>query len=329
MKNMNLKTSISLALFFFLASFLIMINYATDYQAKISFIALPKKDFFANNFSQVSENIIRLPYTTPFINGLLSDNPGIVENSQNLRDENEKNLWKSRFEIAREGGSGIFKISFKGEDKWQSEKISKESATRLIFLLSEMYDIKNEMSFRIIEGPFSEKIPVDIWKTLLESLATGALLGTLSYLTFFFYKKQGEPALKNTLPFTFETRSIQKEETPLNQNTDGQKKDIQPEPPYIFAKMSKRKEQLESPKKNIENKSLEKKSFAPGNLPVADDSIVKMFGAEKNGLGYKTKEDNEQKNDPPKEIGSPKPLYKEATPEEVKERLNRLLSGSL
>ncbi len=295
MQKASLKSILILVLCFASILFPIFFFGKVYFESQTTFIVVPKKDFIAENFNQLSANLVQF-----------SKNDSFKE-----KIDSGKNL-----EFKRLGESNIFQVSFVGNDKFQAENISQKVAQDLIIILSRHYNIKEEIEPQIIEGPISEEIHSSITISIIKSFFSAIILTALGYFGFFFYKNKNKNNLKKD---NFQTIKSTKN----NQLKFGDDKKTNKELGYDF--QSSLMENKKNKDKIKEKIIQEKKATAPQNLPIADDSIMKMFGAEKNGLGYKGVKSQDISINSSQE----KPLYKEATPEEVKERLNRLLSGSL
>ncbi|HEX7586406.1 MAG TPA: hypothetical protein VF390_02125 [Patescibacteria group bacterium] len=162
-------------------------------------------------------------------------------------------------------------------DQAQAEAISNQVTKDLATVMGKYYDTKTELDMRVIDGPIVYLVSqAKILNWILISLLVGLLFSLVVFLvSVIFSKKVFEP--EAPVKSTFSLAGLAK---------------------YDFRKATPSMMQ-------------DKKSPAPANLPIGDESIVAV-------------------DEQPKELSleEKKYLHREATPEEVKERLNKLLRGN-
>lgn len=196
-------------------------------------------------------------------------------------------------QLNRIGNSGIIEITARGNDKSSSEYLLEDSFRSIFLTISKIYNIKTALNLRVIE---KEKAHSDVLYTIKKAFLLKIIVSLLiSFLLLTLARKvRSNKNISNTIKSN-----------------------------KVFQKTSTQEKKTESPKES-KNKP-QKTNIAPENLPLAGDEIEKMFGAVSNGRGYKIEYSSKKQAEEDKPIKEE--LIKEASPEEVKERLNKLLGS--
>lgn len=258
--------------------FLVLINLGRTYKSQTNILVV-----FKSEKSAINANII-------------------LENLKLLSNQNKQTR------IERIGGSSILKFTAQDKTLYTAQALSTQAVKNLISTIGVYYDIKNDISIRIINAPVTKNsFSGSYIYAFFESLLIGSVLAfVLNYFLFLFGQSQPKEKMKTNLTWSYKetpenipahndaTHSVAGEEA--KQNDTGILKVKTPtvvEEEYIPI--------------------FSKKAVAPDNLPIAED--IPIF-------------EKPKKEETKKEIEK-NPHTHEATTEEVKERLNRLLSGKL
>lgn len=276
--------------------FAALISLNQIYKSETEFLIVPKSQSAALTSDQIIENLRALPYTLSFFNRMIEDNPEVADEAvAEMTSYRKKAYWEKKVDVRRNGESGILKIVVSDKSRYQSQILASQVSQSLIKSVSLFYDIKKDVNVRIIDGPITvSATSFSRFILLLESLIAGFALVFFSFFisfSFFGGEKQKEVPEPKTL-------SWYRKKSAENVSAFSREKS------WDFEKKTRR--------------DFAKKAAAPDNLPIAPDFSVE---------GKETPEIIEEKEEEmPKEK---KPIIREATPEEVKERLNKLLSGKL
>lgn len=226
-------------------------------------------------------------------------------------------LEKNGVTFERIGHSQMIGVSARDASASKAKELSHQSAISLISVMSRYYNIKTELDMRIIDW---SETTIPSAKNIFYDLLAGIILSLILSLAIFnIYDFVSSPRISivRKMP-TFSLAGLSKN---MNDFSKGKKKAEEKPEAYSARQPEGEKE------KNIITPAptFARKSAAPENLPFAPEEIVeqKLYP---NGNGEK--QPKETKNGPPAE--KPKEdIFREATPEEVKERLNKLLSGKM
>ncbi len=288
-------TAIIFAVIIFIAS----LNTGRAYKGETDILFVPKSEKAVRNINQILANAEALPRSLSFYDKLLELNPDIEDPASGQTDEKRKKFWEEEIFSRHMGASGIVRVSALSGDQSQAEIVSQKTAADIIAVMSRYYDTANDLDMRVIDGPIvftSNQNKTSVW--ILLSVLLGIAAGMLAYL-FASLAKTAAPKTILAKPTIF-----------------GQEKQTS-----LFEKTAVKKEGL--PKKDSKNIfapaeeapyfALNKKAGAPENLPIGD---AFSFGG------------NEKKAEP-EIIKEETRKTREATAEEVRARLNKLLSGGM
>lgn len=268
--------------------FLFLENFKS-YKSQVTILLIPKSEKIAIHSEQIAQNLTEFPRNLSFYEKLLADNKNIKDELAGCSKDKRKKLWNKKLEINREKNSGIIKIGISNDNQVKSEKIARQTAFTLFNTASRYYNIKNEIDLRIIDEPITS-LKMKSWPWLI---FLSVLAGTfLSYLITSIFSKAEI--------FFLKARSGINLAKPYRQNFSS------------WTDATQRKEKSDKPEKKSKPITAAKKSQAPSNLPIADDSGAALEDA---GINKDATE---------KIISSEEP-----SEEELKERLNQLLRGEL
>ena len=325
--------------------FLVAINSSRTYQSNMDVLFLPKSEMAVNDMNQIVANAKQIPLSLSFYNKLLENNADIEDGAVELPDAKRKDFWNSEIEVEQIGKSGAVRIAVFSSNPLQAEITSRAAANGLVVVMSNYYDIKTDLNMRIIDGPITKNIArLNVYLWTLLSLLVGFIFSfVINSLVDFVVEKIGsirsasqiesapieyQPAFPS---LSFPKMEIgKKEDVPL-ETEDIFNFNVENEQALVEARIETKPEKKEGT--TVAFMAGSKKAAAPANLPIAEEefSFDETLPVEEN---------EEKINTPielPKEIESVKPVVdaapidvtREATPEEVKERLNKLLSGGI
>lgn len=290
-------------------------------------------------------------------------NGGIGESS----DNEKKEYWNEKIKIDNFKETGIIKITVSDKDRFQAEDLADEIKDNFIKSVGIYYDIEKDIDVRLIEEPIiKDTFSQPFWIIISEGFLTGFLISLFSFfLSFSLLEKNQKNVKKQIKKDFFQSRFSQNKESffeiKSNENERGEllkkKVDKSKMRPWILAETAR--------EENYFSGYL-KKAVAPDNLPVASEKPEEEYAKpEKEYAKPREKEKydaesvliSEKKEKlissvPISQSFSEESLPKfkselkenlsedlvsegetedlkihEPTPEEVKERLNKLLSG--
>lgn len=262
-----------------------------SYQSESRILLLPKSEKAVRNIRQIIANAEQIPLSLSFYDKLVEKNGDVEDEAMGLPDYKRKSFWNSKISVRQVGKSGVVRIIFSGENQFNAELFAKQTANDLALVMSRYYDIKNDLEIRTIDGPITRSVSTfSSWiKWISLGIILGVIFGFLISYLIYLLKK-------------IELRKINLASR-MNRMKD------------MFAKKDESKKEARLPGKG-------KKSVAPSNLPTGSEFIMESLerAAEKSAKGGPASGGEEE---------AKKPATHEATPEEVKERLNKLLRGGL
>ncbi len=296
-------------IFFLIATamvFLFLINFERTYQSQTEILVIFKSEKASENADIILENLTILPGSLSFYDRVIQDEEDTKNEAvSELPDYKRKDYWNEIVEIERVGKSSVLQFIAKSDDSYTAEILSTQAVKSLIGVIGAYYDIRNDIDIRIIEGPITKSsFSSSYIYTFLKSLLVGFFLAfILYYFLFLFEENKQKEKSKTKLAWTY--RDTQKG-TPARNDvaTSGEHSDAGGEIKKVKKPTLITEEYIPI---------FSKKATAPDNLPIAED--IPVF--------------EQPRKEEPKEQIEKNPLIHEATAEEVKERLNKLLSGKL
>lgn len=309
-KESQLKFHAWLAVLAAMVFFIVLINTSRTYKSEVDVIIIPKSEAISKNINQIANDAREIPKTLSFYNQILSENEDIVDEVQELPDYKRKSFWESKIRTKKVDDSSMVKIIVFDGDQERAEDLSYQAGLEIANVMSRYYDIKTEMEIRIADGPI---VGYGLGENVFIIISKAVLGGIVASLLVFFIN-----GILKVLGL--ESKSKGKEFAAASRNFFGA--GIKTIKPISFDKkpagLEKKQPEAEIHPKEKELPDMAKKASAPENLPIGDLS------------GFENKEiksgeiKEEEKAEAEKE-----PIIREATPEEVKERLNKLLKGDL
>jgi capsular polysaccharide biosynthesis protein len=352
MKNI-IKDKVFWIFFLLVAGFVFVssVNINKTYQAKSRILFLPKNEAATRNIGQIVENARQIPLSLTFYNKILELNGDIEDGALELPDAKRKTFWNGKIETQQVGKSGVVEITIFDANQMQAEIISRQTVAGVLTVMGNYYDTNNALNMKVIDGPISsETSRVNYLEAILASLAGGILSGAL--ISF----------LINLLAGAVDRRILDGSKA-----GDSEEKISRPSifPKFSFPEMVRKNFTETAEKRKVFDFKVEdeaalvpskgfnffgmrgKKAAAPSNLPIAEDFDMKVAvpadATSENDLKDQMKSDNirEEKDEFVLDMGgalgsSPASVpeiqvgadhKREATPEEVKMRLNKLLGS--
>lgn len=312
------KLYIWLAAIFALIIFAAFVDLNRTYKSEVDVLIIPKNESVLKNVSQIADNIKEIPKTLSFYNRIISSGD-IFDEAGNLSDYKRKAYWESKIRTKKIDGSSMVKIIVFDRDQDRAEDLSHQAGLEIAKVMSQHYNIKTELDIRIADGPIvSYGLKNNILIIILESIFGGIMAAFLVSVINQILKKMGMKSKSDGMNFS--VSAVHK--LPIAATGLEIK-------PISFDKKPSglEKKQLEVKvdfEKEAVSYGLGKKSAAPDNLPVGD--FPEFYSVDM--ISQKLKADEKEETAEKEEIAS-EPITREATPEEVKARLNKLLRGEL
>ena len=275
--------------------FVVGVSLSKTYKSEMRILLIPKSEVAARNIDQILRNAEEIPKSLSFYNKMLELNSDIEDNLADMPDSQRKEAWNSKIKIKNIKESEIIKIDTFSDDQLQAEIISRQIAFSDITVLSRYYDITTDLDMRIIDGPitcFAYRINYGI--LFLFSLLAGIIIGGAVYLIAKFFPKKEDFVKLQSLEKYFQLTKKEKTE----------------EESEYFPISDEELESLD------DIYTFEKKGAAPDNLPIAEESAFESTEEKKEPAIYPKSSENISQI-----------VTREATPEEVKARLNKLLNN--
>jgi len=326
------------------------------FQSQIDILLIPKSKVTAKNADKIQNDITQIIQSLNFYDQLLDSQNLSTEFSLGRTATQRKSDWNKKINVEKSKNSNIVSIFTFDTDRNQSEILSQKVARQISDTMSQYYNIRTDLEIRIIDGPFSKNA-----KSFFEplawilSLSIALILGIGAFLFFnsFEWETRSEKINLNEDFFNFKNSPIKQEEEyifptkeePLNEEffeieeQPKEEMEIEKETEELeetFPEIFSLEEFFPEEKTGIPEEIFEelpeiktsapKTASAPANLPVAESSDVLFSPNQKNEESKTSQEEILEILEKAKAFQEPK--IHEATPEEVKARLNRLLKGT-
>lgn len=285
--------------------FVVTVNASKVFEVQTTILFLPKTELTARNINQIIANAEQISLSHSFLDTLA-----------------EKNI-----KTAQIGKSGMLSLSVMSETQIKAEALSQSATSGLLATMSKYYNIKTDLDMRIVDGPIvSRVIKINIWLLIFLSLLLGFAIGFL-FTLFSIFLTQKEESVSDE-PTDFQAVPVELPKVSFSE-TRVKKNDNLSKMRNIFNFDTEEVVSLAQPKKDFVVS--EKKAAAPANLPISEEAPDFNFSTE---VILPTEPIVE-------EIKEIKPVEtmiaestaidttREATSEEVKARLNKLLSGDM
>jgi capsular polysaccharide biosynthesis protein len=299
--------------------FIAGLNVNKNYRGETDILFLPKNDSTTRNIRQILENAKTIPGSFSFYTKMLELNADIEDEFAGLPDNKVKSGWQDKIEVTEIGKSGVIRVNIFDKDQFQAEIISRQTAGDIVAVLGRYYS-QAELEMRIIDGPiiYASSFSNKIYRLVLISLLSGFLIGSaISLLVKVFSQSEMDFNLESLGKY-FKPKNNE-EEDPLFSKY------------FSINRQENHTEKTEFGMPKIESLEeeyhLEKRAEAPSNLPIAEEIILEHDKIAEETQASSSPEQMEQTEVfPIKEIPEIK-VMREATAEEVKARLNKLLNG--
>ena len=304
-----------------------------------------KSEVAAEQNKQIISNVSEFPKMLALYDRLLKYNSDVKDTVAGKSLKERKAYWNKLVSIKRIGkDSSLIKISITTGQQNDAEQLVQKTTETLLHFTSVYYDIKNDVDLRIIEGPITQTSIAGWYWIIPLSLVLGFLI-TL-FLQYVLIKRKDfliEQYNNSKEKFSFNLNSpVSKESEETSKQTYMKSLEylyMSDMPIEIPAAPQENRDNTVAPKiqemKKI-TKTLEKNKYpnflevpkqaqvaasAPANLPIADDSFSDQFNSDIEQP--KQSEIIEIKEEPKIKI------HPEPDDEQLKKRLNDLLSGDL
>ncbi len=326
-KSMNEKNYLKKIIIFaaiFLFIFLFFINKNKTYESETIALFLPKNETTARNLDSTIGNFKQILLSLAF-NDRLSDGSDALEPGLELPNYKRKEFWNSKVAVEQLKKSGAVSIKNFDASSGLAQELNIDTIESLIAIAGNYYNIKTDLGIRIIDGPIVKQA---MTKNLLATFWQSALWSIGLYLILLFLF----PA--SLIKKTTGQRPLPGKDFSKNLTSDLIPKKtalpVFPEEENYFAAV-KKKNIFSLP--SLPNfPTFGKKAPTPANLPVSEEEVPEIF-REKNGEEEPARPsatnafraDNATHSVAGGEVKKYTPH--EATAEEVKARLNQLLSG--
>jgi capsular polysaccharide biosynthesis protein len=322
--------------------FLLLIDSNKSYQSEISILVNTKSDVAAINQAQIVGNIFELPKTLAFYNRLLKLNPDVRDVFAGQSAEQRKGRWNQMLRVERSNiDASVIKISVTANREADASALASKTVRTLFDTTAFYYNVKNDVDLRIIDGPITRaQVSNWFWLFAVSVISGFAISWLLQHLvfsddsnrlsrpsflkmnSFFDFKKSPEMPGKDELESLNNLYQTPQVEEPFvfEQESEGSV-DFAPTADEEFEEIKKITKKLEQGKyPNFPEMPVEPKKFAdaPDNLPIADSSYFAESAASEESIPAQPTPFEEEKT-----IDG----AKEPTPQQLKERLNQLLSG--
>jgi hypothetical protein len=293
------KISIAGALFFVILIF--NINRNSAYESEMTILLLPKNESMAKEIDSVRGNFKQIMQSLVFCDEVSKQNESLSV-TQDLSNYQRKKFCDSKSEVSLVEKSTMIKVKNFDKDGVLARELNSDMVGVLIASAGKYYNINTALELRIVDGPI---VKLDSFRNSLWLFGESIFWTIVIYAGLFFLvpfifikkKKTNFPVLKNNFS----------SKTPFEKMVS-----IFPETENYFADKN-----FFPAKTTI--LSVGKKAPTPVNLPVNEEAVPDIF-REKIVVaedGATEKKENANENY----------VHREATPDEVKERLNKLLRG--
>ncbi len=272
-----------------------------QYESRTEILVIAKSEKTANHIELIIENVLRIPKTLSFREKMLKETAGEDPDNAPL-GRKERSAWNKKIGIERVKKTSLLRISASGKNPIEANELSRKAALQTAIEASRYYNIKNDLEIRIFDGPAAGQKTIPGPLKIIFGLLIGFAAGALFFLIFFPLRKNFRPLSPFRQKFGIPG--------PAKLSAAGK-------PEYSEKEKQKEAREEKSGGQPAMNAAFRTKSSAPDNLPVGENFVLQAIGR----FEHKTEE---KKQEEIKEIRS-----HEATPGEVKERLNKLLRGEM
>lgn len=296
-----------------LVVFTLLLNFYRVSKSTIDILIIPKSQLAASQFETVIANFQKIPLALSFYGRVTAQNPFLWDPKIAELPKNKiRAHWQNKIQTERLGQSGILRVTLIDKERAQSEAFAEQTKKTIIILAGIYYNIRDDIDVRILDGGITkEEASVPVSVIIIESAGSSFFLVFLIFAAAGYFFPEKRERLTDFIKdrFTLSALTPKKEMNESIQKTDAGWNPTAEQPYEFFTP------HLEYPERNLAGAGFTKKAPAPDNLPIIEEK-PKEFDIEK-------KEEELLEYG----INDADQIIKEATPEEVKDRLNKLLSG--
>lgn len=335
MKNNLLNRKVLSGIIISMIIFFALLISTRTYVSTVSILVISKSELISLNQKVIVKNIAELPSTMTFYEKLLRENSDLKERNQDTGDNERKEMWNKMVlaEVSPKDSS-IIKISIDALSAEDAQNLASKVVRTLLDTASQYYNIKTDIDLRIIDGPINKRSYDNWFWLLLASIALGVSFALLipqniflNFKAIFEKIKEKIEAHKEIDEALVEKKNSKQDETISGVSSEDLS--AMPRDTVTNDQDSNKDKDLEALNKIIQQDiypnfpempvSEPRKSSAPDNLPIGDDSFFVSENPE-------VQKEEEKKEEPEKKEEEVKG---EPTPEELKKRLNQLLKGKI
>ncbi len=311
------------------------LNTGRVYRSETDILVIPKSVVAVKNSDQILENLSKLPTMLSFYEKVTNANENVIDATvSELPDYKKKIFWNSELHVERTAGSGILKIITTDKTSYQAEELNKQATETLIGTVGLYYDIKTDLDLRIVDPVITSYDSEGLFNFNLFLIGLGiSFLAILAiFFAFDFFPTQEKPL---EFPIADIFARYKKSASPLFQRGTAPRELVVSEEEkaadeIIHQESLLPREEPTAPERSVV--SFSKSASAPANLPIAQElpfAVQEEIFPESEDEKVLPEMKEEIKIVKTVETPSKIPLTHEATAEEVKERLNKLLSGKI
>ena len=304
MNNQTKLKKIGLAIGLFVIILLFKLNRDGVYSSTMAVLFLPKSAVTSQESSSIAENFRQILTSLAFCDRLAEQNESLAV-VNDLPNYKRQEFCNNKFLVEKPQGSAMLRITNFDADSTLARELNSDAVENLIAVSGKYYNIKTDLELRIVDGPIIKKeLSRNLTMTILLSFLWTIILygGIFFLLPFIFLKKENKTRPIPGSKF-FQEVPVRKELT------------VSPEEENYFSAKNFFKPTFPS---------FGKKAPTPANLPVSEEAVPDIFRSKEVAPEVKIEIEETKKNDVE---NTQEYIPREATPEEVKERLNKLLRG--
>ncbi len=166
-----------LALFFVGTAAFTLLDTFRGYRAEVTVLVLPLSTS-QTPAEQMVENIALLPTTVSFFDAMLASDKNLTEFSAlDEQSVNTRSLqWKNMLTVKRQGGSGMVTYMIRAENQEEATRFARQISQVLFQKVGTYYDIRSDVSLRLIEGPLVRSSLTSPIAWIFSSLGIGVAL---------------------------------------------------------------------------------------------------------------------------------------------------------
>jgi hypothetical protein len=282
------------------AILLVYSNTGKVFVGETDILVLPKSDLVGRNAEQIIQDAKEIPTFLAFYDKLVEKNSDIEDTFAQLPDNQRKDMWNAELQVERKGASGVLAIKVRNASQLQAQILSQQTAGDIAVVMGRYYNMQDELDIRVVDGPIVGQVGRAIgFSLILLSVVLGLLAGAIV---------ASLANMKRERDFSVPMPKMNFPSFDLGKKLDKIKKD----------ELKIKDEGIIFPVAEKKPVSVEKKAAAPENLPIGSEFVISSL---------KRVEKSAKKEAAPEE--APVAKTHEATDEEIRQRLNKLLGGGM